>query len=545
MAAAVLVAPSGRVGELLVAKSGPKSAWQLLSDLRVIAWHLQNAALAEGLPATELAALGGAVSEAAEELQRSIGRPRPTHFVGIRMPPLMRAKLAALQRRLRQRDPGLSKAAVTMDKSHVTLIVTKVDPGQADLARDALAAAAAAWREGEGQEVCTFFLRGIGVFTRNGVFFVEMGPLASLRALRNHVAREFSKRGLLALDDKDIEKDTNGDDLRQKNTKPKPKASGQSHHRRHDDDSGDSWSSELSNDEEDAINGGCEAAAADEDASLTETPAERLLSYGSVPHHGKGDDFHPHVTLFKASQAGRGKGERKQSAAAKKAIAQVAKALDKKFAAQFCFGEASLVTAELVDMRNTQQDGYYEVQAEAVLAEVAGQPAPSAHPAEATTATSTAQVAAARRPATSGATAAFDPEVGEEVMIEWSDTWHQGVVERRRKGKYKVIYDEDGTFETVSLERLRRRTDATEFNANVDDGEDVTILGEPFLETLNMFMESLRGEPEGKCKGVPEEAEKVQEDDAEADKEHEQNAPTRCGRRGGKWRRKKRDNVGS
>lgn len=479
----------------------PKQTSHFIAEARRIAERLRGAS--DGLAGPEAFLLGEDLLQAIDGLRlalaRGAGRPRPTHFVGLRMPPLLRERLEAVQARLLARDPSLAKASVSMAKSHVTLIVTLVEPGRESEACDALEAAAAAWRaaEGavpEGEAPLCFWLHGLGFFAHNGVLFAEMGPVDLLRALRGHVVHAFAERGFVALDEKDLEEDAGA-----------AEGEGREQRRRESSDC------EASDDED--IDKGDEDGVDDADTNPTGAPTASTTAGQMVSAGGKrsSNTFSPHVTLFKASQAGRGKGQKKQATAAKKAVVRMGKSLPAGCCgvAGLDFGQAPLAVTELVDMRNTQADGFYEILCEAVLGHPLSAEAPSAAAAAAATAAATAASTAAvfATAATVDSPPSADVahaeamgvecaqlQPGEAVLVKWGGEWHAATVEKQMKGnRIRVTYDEDGSFELVPKGRLRRpiAASANVFGVGATGAKadvDVASVGEGFAKQLETLL---------------------------------------------------------
>jgi len=486
------------------------------------------------MPAEEAGALSSTLDAVADGLRRALaaapGRARPTHFVGLRLPPPLRARLGAAQAALAARDPSVQCAAVPQAKAHITLLVTKVDEGRADSARRALEAAAAAWLAAEGQQCGgppRFWLKGLGHFTRNGVIFAEMGPQEFLRALRHHVVCAFARGGFPVMDEKDLEEDVDGQRVLPRASErggAEPEEGGAS-----GADDGGGSSAESSDAEgaatkdatedtpmdvtegttesfpkrpkgvtkvpaqgvargldcvakgivedaaevtadgdakvaaggaagvaaegaargatwgaaEEAVNGavaeeGTEVGAIEgtfEEAAkgtiegIAEGAVQEVAGEGPPAgaqpgpaceghrsvHGSEREAFAPHVTLFKASQAGRGRGNRKQANAARRAVVRLAKTLGTR-GKDLDFGEAPIAYATLVDMRNTQADGYYQVQAEVGLAlpAAAGQPTEEEAPGGAGTPKAFASQLKALLPAGAGPPAELEGEEEEE-----------------------------------------------------------------------------------------------------------------------------------
>jgi len=380
----------------LMGAEATKSTPALFAELRRVArWlhELQSRSAIGDEESADLFAeaedLGAVLASAASGLENAFQRAsavpsggQPTHFVGLRMPPKVRSRLERVQALLLKHDKGLKKAAVPLAKAHVTLFVTKVDVGRLEDAQEALAAAAKAWLIAEGSSLQRLAIRGLDSFSRNGVIFAKMGPLSLLQALRAHLLLAFTERGFAEKEENEGDKIDEG---RQKVTRAE----------RSDDNDEDSASSlvvgaasddssseaDVSNDEDETLEAGAEMSSKQGGArgrqqrgggrgrsatATTSTAARGARGRGRGAASSPNSSFQPHVTIFKSSQAGRGRGGKKRAVAAKKAIVNVAKDMsDARL--DFSLGDMPILTLELVDMRNTQADGYYEVLAAAVL----------------------------------------------------------------------------------------------------------------------------------------------------------------------------------
>eukprot|EP00747_Dinoflagellata_sp_TGD_P035052 gnl/TRDRNA2_/TRDRNA2_137620_c2_seq1.p1 gnl/TRDRNA2_/TRDRNA2_137620_c2~~gnl/TRDRNA2_/TRDRNA2_137620_c2_seq1.p1 ORF type:complete len:341 (-),score=81.76 gnl/TRDRNA2_/TRDRNA2_137620_c2_seq1:59-952(-) len=152
-----------------------------------------------------------------------------------------------------------------------------------------------------------------------------MGPTEVLGTLRELLVKSFTAEGFVAMD---------GDGC--------------------DDDGGD--------------------ANEDEDVDAEAQKEASAGSRGGTSQDSAG--WSPHVTLLKHSQAARsGKGKKEAMKHISRAAADIAsRAAEHRD--DLDFGCAPLLVCELVDMRNTQADGYYEVQGTTVLGDASSAPEP-------------------------------------------------------------------------------------------------------------------------------------------------------------------------
>ncbi|CAE7659799.1 unnamed protein product [Symbiodinium microadriaticum] len=112
-----------------------------------------------------------------------------------------------------------------------------------------------------------------------------------------------------------------------------------------------------------------EKEARAEDSAESEHQAPAPTSKKSGRKKKLPGEYLPHVTLFKSSQAGRGKSGQQAAKAAKQRIARVAKSLLGQGTEQIAFGSFFLEDCELLAMHHVQEDGYFEAQASARLRE--------------------------------------------------------------------------------------------------------------------------------------------------------------------------------
>eukprot|EP00933_Yihiella_yeosuensis_P050679 TRINITY_DN4847_c0_g1_i1.p1 TRINITY_DN4847_c0_g1~~TRINITY_DN4847_c0_g1_i1.p1 ORF type:complete len:600 (+),score=198.28 TRINITY_DN4847_c0_g1_i1:83-1801(+) len=314
-------------------------------------------------------------------------RSRPSHFVGLRMPPIVRARLEKLQAAFLRRWPKLKKAAVHAHKVHVTLMVTKVEPERLEAAREALEVATSLWRAEQIHRDVKLQLAGLEHFDHNGVLFAKLQPEPPLQSLRSHLAKAFFTRGFQV--DQDVEDELLGNDKVQGKAKGKSKGSkGKASKDAKGVSRGAVWRPKVTDEAQDAESNeddgshhgededaSEEAGETDEETSEKAADTDEGCHSPSSPSGNNRKGFHPHVTLFKASQAGHGgrtKDRRKEEKLAKKAVLLAAKSIAasaKEQKEQLIFGSLRPELCEFMDMRGTQSDGYYEVQATAALTE--------------------------------------------------------------------------------------------------------------------------------------------------------------------------------
>eukprot|EP00927_Polykrikos_kofoidii_P026462 TRINITY_DN23542_c0_g1_i1.p1 TRINITY_DN23542_c0_g1~~TRINITY_DN23542_c0_g1_i1.p1 ORF type:complete len:665 (-),score=140.01 TRINITY_DN23542_c0_g1_i1:897-2891(-) len=365
----------------------------------------------------EVAALGSALGVVVERLRLTPGffmrkgGARPNWFVGVRMPPSIRQRLERTQARFCKFEPDLKKAKVQMEKSHITLLVTRVETGQASAACIALTAAAKAWRNAMGSEPLLFHIRGVGAFTKNGVLFAEMGPAELVRKLRGFVVEEFARAGFAIMDEKDIEPSDGLKTGARDRAESADFEDGQATRMMDASSSDDECEAESvmervgqkgvvgveegekeievmkdkegNKEEKERAEGEAEKneghrvdALVDErhvETRPNATARQKKTIASTGPSAGSGavppGVFMPHITLFKSSAAGRGRQgpARKSAQAAKKAILRSSRAMSEQARTTIDFGKGVLGAIELVNMLITQEDGYYGVQAQEAL----------------------------------------------------------------------------------------------------------------------------------------------------------------------------------
>eukprot|EP00929_Paragymnodinium_shiwhaense_P017342 TRINITY_DN12647_c0_g1_i1.p1 TRINITY_DN12647_c0_g1~~TRINITY_DN12647_c0_g1_i1.p1 ORF type:complete len:559 (-),score=201.69 TRINITY_DN12647_c0_g1_i1:223-1899(-) len=380
-----LAADAGRDASDAKKVVGPPTAQALVDQLRQLATTLRDAAAEPRERLSDVAtSSASSLERLAEDLVSVVRRlearggaalARPTHFVGVRMPASVRARLERLQATLLELSPDLQKAAVSMLKSHVTLLVTRVEVGDGALAASALQEAAEAWRASEGKTPQRTSIAKAGHFSHNGVFFALMEPVETLRALRDHVVRAFAKHGFAIMDEKADEAaaaEVPEEAAEASAAAAVPGSSGEplllgddaAAESGGEHDSGSESEADSAEEVDETAEGGGNEASNSQTGRKDDKSTPKK---GKKKAAGKVRGFAPHITIFKSSQAGRGKAGKKAATAAKKAVVRVAKSLDADILEKLDFGSFAISCCELVDMRNTQADGYYEVQALAKL----------------------------------------------------------------------------------------------------------------------------------------------------------------------------------
>ncbi|CAE7700414.1 MDH2 [Symbiodinium sp. CCMP2456] len=323
------------------------SAFALTEELRAIARDLRDAS---NLPneekqaalhksAKQLDDAADAVGNMVKQLELRSGGSLPTHFVGVRMPVHVRRRLGHLQSEMLKRDARLQKAAVSMEKSHVTLLVARLAFDDISKAAEALQHGAEAWRS-ERHGAVQVRAEGLGHFPQNGVLYTRLLPRDVFDSLRKHLMQAFAERGLTLVDEMPDEAVANAD------------ASAKSG---------------------DAPPAAAEVAVASPKEGQEKEKEAREEDSAESEH----EEYLPHVTLFKSSQAGRGKSGQQAAKAAKQSIARVAKSLLGEGTEKIAFGSFSLEDCELLAMHHVQGDGYFEAQASAKLRESSGEDAAS------------------------------------------------------------------------------------------------------------------------------------------------------------------------
>eukprot|EP00439_Symbiodinium_sp_Y106_P083275 s250_g23.t1 len=342
------------------------SAFALTEELRAIARDLRDAC---NLPneqkqaalhksAKQLDDAADAVGSMVKQLERS-GGALPTHFVGVRMPVHVRRRLGYLQSEMLEREPRLQKAAVSMEKSHVTLLVAKLSFDDISTAAEALQRGAEAWRS-ERHGAVQVRAEGLGHFPQNGVLYTRLLPRDVFDSLRKHLMQAFAERGLALVDEMPDEAVASAEASAKSGDAPPADAT---------------EVAEASPKGEQEMEKEARAEDSAEPESEHQAPAPKGKKSGrkkKLP-----GEYLPHVTLFKSSQAGRGKSGQKAAKAAKQSIARVAKSLLGESTEKISFGSFSLEDCELLAMHHVQGDGYFEAQASARLRESLGEDAAS------------------------------------------------------------------------------------------------------------------------------------------------------------------------